>query len=325
VPDSVPPGFRPPRWLTGGHRQTLVGYGCRRYLGWPFPEEDLLVEVDGGARLLGRASWQAGPREERPLLIVLHGLGGSDRSPYALSTGRLAFARGWHVLRVNLRGAGDSEALCQGPYNAGLDTDILAVVEAAGRTCPRVSVVGFSLGASMSLLALGRRKERLSAAWQALVAVCPPLDLSACAAALERRRNWIYQDYFMKKLRAAYARFQRRLPHLYQAGRERTVRTIREFDEAITAYYGGYDSADDYYSRSSAGPWLTEIGRRVLILAAADDPFVPGESVARWPLPPSGLVEREMAGTGGHVGFVSVTEAPGFFWAAERALDFLSV
>jgi predicted alpha/beta-fold hydrolase len=30
-----------------------------------------------------------------------------------------------------------------------------------------------------------------------------------------------------------------------------------------------------------------------------------------------------MAPTGGHVGFVARAAAPGFFWAAERALDFL--
>jgi predicted alpha/beta-fold hydrolase len=187
-----------------------------------------------------------------------------------------------------------------------------------------VSVAAFSLGASMSLLALGRRRERLPSAWQALAAVCPPLDLAACAAALERPQNRIYQNYFMRNLRAAYRRRQRRLPDLYQAGREEGLTTIREYDEAITAFYGGYRNADDYYARSSAGPWLTAIGRRTLILAAGDDPVVPADSVARWPLPPSGLVEREMATSGGHVGFVSATRAPGFFWAAERALDFLA-
>ncbi len=324
MPQSSNSRFRPPPWLVGGHRQTILGFWCRRYLGWPLPTEDMVVEAGDDARLLVRATWQPGPREERPVLVVLHGLGGSDRSPYSLSTGRLAFARGWHVLRVNLRGAGDTEALCARLYNAGLDTDVLAVVNGAARVCPRVCVVSFSLGAGMSLLALGRRHDRLPTALRAVAAVCPPLDLAACAAALERPQNRFYQSYFLKNLRAAYRRRQRRRPDLYEAGRERGLRTIRAYDDAITAFYGGYQGADDYYERSSAGPWLGAIGRRVLILAAADDPLVPAESVARWPLPSSGLVEREMAPTGGHVGFVSATRAPGFFWAAERALDFLA-
>jgi len=324
VPPSSTSPFRPPPFLVGGHRQTILGFWSRRYLGWPLPVEDMVVEAGDDARLLVRATWQPGPRDESSALVVVHGLGGSDRSPYTLSTGRLAFARGWHVLRANLRGAGDAEALCARLYNAGLDSDVLAVVEGAARVCPRISVVSFSLGASMALLALGRHPDRLPAALQAVVAVCPPLDLAACAAALERPQNRVYQRYFLKNLRAAYRRRQRRRPDLYEAGRERGIETIRAYDEAITAFYGGYRSADDYYERSSAGPWLEAIGRRALILAAADDPLVPAESVARWPLPSSGLVEREMAPTGGHVGFVSRTRAPGFFWAAERALDFLA-
>jgi len=41
-------------------------------------------------------------------------------------------------------------------------------------------------------------------------------------------------------------------------------------------------------------------------------------------LPASGLVQREMTATGGHVGFVAPTLAPGRFWAAERALAFVT-
>jgi len=46
--------------------------------------------------------------------------------------------------------------------------------------------------------------------------------------------------------------------------------------------------------------------------------------VSRWPLPESGMVQREITRTGGHVGFVGPTPAPGRFWAAERALRFLA-
>lgn len=316
-------GFRPHLWTAGGHRQTILGYWCRRFVGWPLPTEDLIVPAESDVRLLLRATWQEGPREERPALLVVHGLGGSDRSPYVLSTGRLAFARGWHVLRLNMRGCGDSEALCPRLYNAGLDTDVLAVLDAVGRLVPRVAIVGFSLGASMSLLALGRRRERLPAAFTALAAVSPPLDLGACADALERPENRIYRRYFMRMLGEGYRRRQQRRPDLYAPERERGLHTVRAYDEAITAPYGGYRDAADYYTRASAGPWLSSIERRTLILAASDDPMIPAPSVARWPLPAVGSVRREMPPSGGHVGFVARSNAPGFFWAAERALDFL--
>lgn len=317
-------GFLPPHpWLAGGHRQTLLGYWSRRRLRWTLPAEDLVVEADEDVRLLARATWQDGPRAERPALVIVHGLGGSDASAYVVSTGRHAFARGWHVVRMNMRGAGDGEALCPRLYNAGLDTDLLVVVAAVARITPRVAVAGFSLGASQALLALGRRRQQLPPALLGVAAVSPPLDLSACADALARPDNRLYQHYFMTMLREAYRRRARTWPDLFEAGRERATRTVREYDEAITAHYGGYTGATDYYAQASAGPWLASVERPALLLAAADDPMIPEASVVRWPLPASGLVRREIAPTGGHVGFVGRSAAPGFFWAAPRVLDFL--
>jgi uncharacterized protein len=226
-------------------------------------------------------------------------------------------------VRMNMRGAGDGEVLCPRLYNAGLDMDLLAVVAAVARVTPRVAVAGFSLGASQALLALGRRRSELPPALLGVAAVSPPLDLSACADALARPDNRLYQHYFMTMLREAYRRRALAWPDLFEAGRERATRTVREYDEAITAYYGGYESAADYYARSSAGPWLASIARPALVLAAADDPMIPETSVVGWPLPASGIVLREIAPTGGHVGFVGRSAAPGYFWAAPRVLDFL--
>ena len=223
-------GFRPHPWTVGAHRQTLLAYCGRRFLRWDLPAEDLWVEAAPEARLLLRVTWQPGPRAAHPLLLVVHGLGGSDRAAYTVSTGRLAFARGWHVARMNMRGVGDSEGASTGFYNAGLDLDVVAVLQALAPLCPRLALAGFSLGASVSLLALGRRPGVLPEALRAAAGVCPPLDLAACAAALERPAGRLYTAYFMRKLRAAYRERQRRYPQLYEAGRERGVHSVRDFD-----------------------------------------------------------------------------------------------
>jgi len=99
---------------------------------------------------------------------------------------------------------------------------------------------------------------------------------------------------------------------------------VREYDEAITAPHGGYRDAADYYARASAGPHVASVERPALILTAADDPMIPLDSVASWPLPASGVVRREITPTGGHAGFVGPTVALGRFWAAERVMAFLS-
>ena len=319
-PDGL---FRPHPWLAGGHRQTLLGFWLRRRLLWPLPAEDLVVEAEPGVRLLLRASWQPGPRARHPALVLVHGLGGSDASAYVVSAGRLAFARGWHVVRMNMRGAGYGGALCPRLYNAGLDTDLLAVLGALSPLVERLAVVGFSLGANLALLALGRRREQLPAALVAAAAVSPPLDLAACADTLGRPANRLYQHYFLRKLVDAYRERQKSRPDLFEAGRERGLRTVREYDDRITAPYGGYAGAAEYYARSSAGPWLEAIDRPALVLTAQDDPMIPVASVACWPLPASGHVRREIVHTGGHVGFVSRAAASGSFWAPERVLAFL--
>ncbi|HUG52877.1 MAG TPA: alpha/beta fold hydrolase [Vicinamibacteria bacterium] len=317
--------FAPAGWTRGGHRQTLLGFVARRGLRWEAGADDVVVEAGDDVRLLARITWHPGERATRPALVIVHGLGGCDAAGYAIATGRLALARGWHVARMNMRGAGDAEPLCARLYNAGLDGDLLAVLAAVAAETPRLAVVGFSLGANLALLALARGGARLPPALLGVAAVSPPLDLAACAQALERPANRLYQSYFVRNLKAAYRRRQRRRPDLYEAGRERGLSTVRQYDDVITAPYGGFASAAEYYRLSSAGPRLGELAHPALIVAADDDPMVPRDSVARWPLPSSGLVRREMLPTGGHVGFVAPTEAPGRFWAAERTLGFVDL
>ncbi len=288
---------------------------------WPLPVVDVLVDAGEGVRLLLRASWQPGPHAERPALLIVHGLGGSDASSYAVSLGRHAYAAGWHVVRMNMRGCGEGEALCPLLYNAGLDTDLLAVVDELLRRVPRLAIVGFSLGANLALLMLGRRRTALPRGLAAVAAVSPPIDLAACADAIDVPANHLYQLRFMRMLGAAYRRRSVARPDLFPAGLERGLHTVRAFDDRITAPFGGYEGAAEYYAKSSAGPWLAAIDRPALVLAAADDPMIPVASVERWPLSPA--LTREITFTGGHVGFVGPSRAPGWFWAADRALGFV--
>jgi uncharacterized protein len=315
--------FAPPRLARGGHVQTLLGYALRRRLRWPHPSEDVVAEAGDGVRLLLRASWQPGPAGARPALILIHGLGGRDDGGYTVATGRLAFARGWHVVRMNMRGAGDGARLSRVLYNAGLDGDVVAAMGAVAQRAPRVAVVGFSLGANLALLAFGRSAARLPEGTLGVVGISPPLDLSACVEAVHRRINRPYERSYLRELCAAYRACHRARPDVYAAGREEGVSSIRDYDARVTAFYGGYRDVDDYYSLSSSGPWLRAIERPTLLVCAADDPMIPRETVERWPLPAQGRALREILTTGGHVGFVSRTGAPGMFWAGERAVEFL--
>jgi predicted alpha/beta-fold hydrolase len=314
--------FRPPGWSAGGNRQTLYGYWRRYGLRWPYPAEPLVVEAEPGVRLLVKATWQP-DRERHPTLVVVHGLGGSSEGSYGLSLGRIASDAGWNVARMNLRGAGDGAALCPLLYNAGLDGDLVAVLQAIARLTPRLALAGFSLGGNLAVLALGRRATQLPEGLFGAAVVSTPLDLSACADALDSPRNRHYCWNYMVVLRRGYRERQRARPDLFEAGRERGLRTIRGYDDRITAFYGGYTGAADYYARSSSGPHLVAVERPLLLLAAQDDPMIPIQSSTRYAVPARGNVVWDVQPTGGHVGFVGCSSAPGGFWAAERVMRFL--
>jgi len=279
----------------------------------------VVVEAGDGVRILLRASWQ--PERERPALLVIHGLEGCDRSPNVIAIGLHAYGAGWHVVRMNLRGCGDSLPLCPRLYNAGMTSDLVAVLRWLAGRVTRFAVASFSLGGNLALLTLARERERIPDELFAVAAICPPLDMSACADALERRANWIYQLQFVSSLNASYRKRQKLLPDAYEPDRERGVATVREFDDRITAFYGGYRDAEDYYRQVSPGPRLEAIDRRALILAASDDPFIPETSMRKWRL--SDSVTISIVEGGGHVGFVGRSDAPGHFWAADRVLAFL--
>jgi hypothetical protein len=223
---------------------------------------------------------------------------------------------------MNMRGCGDALEVCPRLYNAGVTTDLVAVLEWLASKVNLIAICGFSLGANLALLTSARHRESLPESVRAIAAVCPPLELAAAADTLALARNRLYQLYFMHKLKTSYQRRQKLLPELYAPDLAQGARTVREYDNAVVAPYGGFRDADDYYTRSSSGPHLITLERPTLILSSVDDPMIPAQSIERWPV--SASVEREMALTGGHVGFVGRTNAPGHFWAAERVLYFLN-
>jgi predicted alpha/beta-fold hydrolase len=136
-----------------------------------------VVEAGDGVRILLRASWQK--ERDRPALLLIHGLEGCDRSPNVISTGTLAYRAGWHVVRMNLRGCGDSLPLCPRLYNAGMTSDLVAVFDWLASRVSSFAVAGFSLGGNLTLLTLDRDRERISRELRGVAAICPPLDMSA--------------------------------------------------------------------------------------------------------------------------------------------------
>jgi len=92
-----------------------------------------------------------------PLIILIHGLTGCENSVYVRRTACLHLARGRHVLRLNLRGAGSSRNTCSGYYHAGCADDIRTVLDHLDAEIgpEGVFLIGYSLGGNILIILQG--------------------------------------------------------------------------------------------------------------------------------------------------------------------------
>ncbi|HEY1658576.1 MAG TPA: alpha/beta fold hydrolase [Candidatus Sulfotelmatobacter sp.] len=237
--------------------------------------EKRLIEVEPGIPVLCHCHWQK-DRREALTLIVVHGLEGSSDSQYMLGIARNGLAAGMNVVRMNQRNCGGMDHCAPTLYNSSRSGDIAAV---AGELVERDGIsgfvlAGFSMGGNLVLKLAGEWSNTSHRQFRGVAAVCPAIDLAAGADALHEPANRIYEYYFLLQLFRRFRRKVKYFPEAFESSRLRGVKSLREFDDRITAHYCGFASADDYYARASAANLIDRISVPTLIVHAANDPFV---------------------------------------------------
>jgi predicted alpha/beta-fold hydrolase len=296
--------FTPRRWLRGGHVQTIASFLIGRRFQLPEPEERL-IDVEPGVRVLCHCHWQA-DRTNALTVIIVHGLEGSSDSQYMLGVTAKALAAGMNVIRYNQRNCGGTDALAPVLYHSGLSNDVEAVARnvIAGDGVSRLALAGFSMGGNIVLKLAGEWGNHAPPQFRAVVAVCPAIDLSTSSDELHKPGNRIYEKYFLWALRRRMLQKARLFPGQFDVTRLRGIRSLREFDHKITAFYCGFTGVDDYYTRASAANVVQQIAVPTLIMYAANDPFVRITPETRRKIasnPNITFVETE---DGGHCAFV---------------------
>src|SRR5882724_10853389 len=245
--------FEPHRLLRSGHAQTLASAFVPRKFDLP-RAENRLFQVDAWSKLLGMCHWQAGKSRSAPVQVIVHGLEGSSDSNYVRGIAEKAYRRGYHVVRMNQRNCGGTEGLTPTLYNSGMSEDYRAVLEelSSGDGFEQIFFAGYSMGGNLVTKTAGEFGSAVPSALRGVCAVCPALDLGACADALERTENYFYQRHFVAGLMSRYARKQKLFPERYSQNGSQPVRTVREFDDFITAPQFGYRDAQDYYDHVGA-------------------------------------------------------------------------
>ena len=315
--------FVPFRWLRNPHPMTIVGSF------WPrrFPRlragAPRFFEVEPGSQVRAECHWQKEPRRH-PALVLLHGLEGSSESPNVLGTAEKAWARGFNVIRLNQRNCGGTEKLTPTLYHSGLSGDIRAVlVELLERDrLPEVFAAGFSMGGNLVLKMAGEWEDAAPPCLRGFVAVAPSVHLAACADAIAEPQNFLYEWHFVHRLKRRMRYKASLFPDRFPLDRLDQVRTLRDFDDTVTARFCGFRDAEDYYARASASRVVGNIRRPTLILAAQDDPVVPFASFASPALHQNPCITFIATRYGGHCGFISADDGEERFWSEARVVEF---
>lgn len=319
--------FVPHSLLRNGHLMTIAATFWPRAFPQLPPSISRLFEVEPGTQVRGDCHWQAEPRKH-PTLVLLHGLEGSSESRYMLGAAEKAHVAGFNVVRLNQRNCGGTEKLTPTLYHSGRSGDLHAVmaelIERDG--LPEIFFAGFSMGGNLVLKMDGELADSAPPELRGVVAVAPCFDLAACADALGKPRNFIYNRHFVARLRRRMRHKAQLFPKIYLTNGSiqglGQIRTVRDFDQAITARFCGFTSADDYYACSSAMHVLAAIRTPTLVITAQDDPFVPYSTFTSSALRENPSIRLVAPRYGGHCGFISRESGSERFWSEARILEF---
>ena len=318
--------FVPRRWLRNAHVMTIYAWARRRPLTGLGAAEARLIRVSDDTQVLAHAHWQP-DRHTRPTLLALHGLEGSSGVHYMRGLADKAWRLGWNVVRLNQRNCGGTEHLTPGLYHSGLTSDPRAVIRSLVRTdrLHDFAVVGYSLGGNLALKLAAELADDPGLPVRAVVAVCPTIDLERCVRAIERRSNVAYHFNFVRNLKRRMRRKAVAWPGAFDLSALDRIRTIRQFDDLYTAPHHGYGDAANYYQQASAIRVIERIRVPTLILAAADDPFVPVDQFRDARVTGNPHISVRILPQGGHCAFVGpASDDHDGFWAEAEAVRFVS-
>jgi len=315
--------FKPAFGLTNPHLQTLLPTFLRARARIDYSHQTL--ELDDGDFL--DLAWTEMSDDQRPIVLVFHGLEGSVESPYAKGLMSALKKQGWKAVLMHFRGCSGRLNRLPRSYHSGETSDAKKLINYISRTYPGspIAAVGFSLGGNM-LLKLQAELGELSQL-KAAVSVCAPLELNNCAARLNKGFSKLYQSHLINSMKNNL-RVKAKL-HNYKTlinldnQRINQLTNFREFDDQVTAPLHGFAGVDDYYNQSSARQYLKKIKTPTLILHAKDDPFM-SEEVIPDSTELSEFTQLEISERGGHVGFISGHLFKPTFWLDRRIPEFLS-
>ncbi|MFT3761579.1 MAG: alpha/beta fold hydrolase [Pseudoxanthomonas sp.] len=317
--------YTPPKWLRNPHLQSVLSSselrkrrGLRRLRALGATSDEYLFDGGDGVRLQGWHTHIPGA-EARGLALLLHGWEGSAESSYMRAAAASLLEAGYEVVRLNFRDHGDTHHLNEDIFHScRLPEVVHAACDVARRFARRPLVAaGYSLGGNFALR-LALRAPEAGLPLSRVAAVCPVLDPKATLECMENGLplyHWYFQRRWRRSLQIKRELFPQR--HTYDdAVLKLGVRELTRWMVEHETEFGTLENYLDGYS--IAGDRLAGLQIPAHVLMAQDDPVIPFNAFHDWHLPET--VTLEVAGWGGHCGFIENAACDGFSerWVAKR-------
>jgi hypothetical protein len=315
--------FVPHPLLRNGHLQTLAGAYLTGRIP-PYQAVPHLVPLPDGDWMVLHDDCPPGWRPGQRVVTFLHGLCGCHKSANMQRIGSKLNALGVRVFRLDLRGAGAGTLLARRSYHSGCTGDVRVALDEVARLCgdSPIGLVGFSMGGNVMLKLLGEVGGDAPWPIDRALAVCPPVDLPLCMDFLQRGVSRIYDRHFALLLFNRLLARRRKHPAVEVFHLRRRPRSLKEFDNWVTAPMWDFGTAENYYRRCSSAPLLPEIRITTWIIAADDDPLITVEQFRGLRTGPA--VQLHITRGGGHMGFVAAAGPdPDRRWLDWRVMEWL--
>lgn len=257
------------------------------------------------------------------IIILCHGLEGSSNSHYIKGFARYFSEREWDVLALNYRGCNKEINASPFYYVSGKGDEIEVALNYLNKY-EEVVLVGFSLGANKVLHYLGN-VENIPEKVKGAFVVSPPCDLYGSSIVMAKKRNKLYADFFLERLKKKIILKNKKYPNIFNEfgiSLEEVLKSknLIEFDNKFTSKLNGFKDAAEYYIKNSSLYSLDKINRTTLILTALDDPMMSSTCYPRDAVKANKYLELNTPQYGGHVSYASFQKE---YWLEQYAYEYI--
>ncbi|KAJ5570273.1 uncharacterized protein N7459_009703 [Penicillium hispanicum] len=264
--------------------------------------------------------------DDKPMLVVLHGLSGGSQEVYLRHVLAPLVADGsWEACVVNSRGCAQTKINTGVLYNARATWDIRQSVKWLRETFPNRPLfgIGFSLGANILANYLGEEGDGCQL--KAAVLCASPWNLDVSSVTLQQ--TWIGREMYSKTMGTSMKKlFEAHVDQVATNPRidVETVRSstyLHEFDRALQCPTWGYPTEGAYYRDATSTETMLNIRIPFLCVQAEDDPIASREALPFQEMTRTPYGVMVTTSWGGHLGWF---EFGGARWFVKPVTKFLN-